>query len=403
MKKNFKAHLILVLSLLCVGTVDALPPALQNCGNTCFLNASIQALYNIAPLTELLLAQPTNPYLQATDPVPYYYWELIKKFDETKNPTAAVPFTCQAGEGLKELDEKSYDLIDFACGSQQDATDFIWKFLNELINKTTNQQLQSTINKLFEFTLPSTIKCPAISDPIPLDPFESTSKDPALHLAVETKKNQTNFNSLDQCLENYFSVEKLDEYTDPLIEIKRSDCTKQLSMESSPEILIISLKRFEFISPIQSKKLDHTITIPLNLNIAQFIKNGQRNPNQHAYDLIGVVVQSGGTIGGHYWAYVRDLSNQWYNCNDSNITKVNYSAAQKEIDGSPDKQTGYLLVYQKTSSRKTMQTKYKKKQEREEQERVKRERERAQLSNLVNDLQKLQGQLRQLEQDLGKL
>jgi ubiquitin C-terminal hydrolase len=389
MKINFFFIIALFVSL----TLQAWPPALQNCGNTCFLNASIQVLYHIPPLTKLLETQGNNPY--PDNSASFFYWNLIKKFEETQNPNNPSIFTCEPQLGLGKLDKSSFELMEFSCGSQQDATEFMWKFLDQLIEK--NNELKSMIEVLFKFNLMSSIKCPALPN---LVEYESITKDPALHLTLETKKNNTIYSSLNDCLDNFFSFEKLDDpqnfYNDPRTNQPRSDCTKKLSIETSPEILMIGLKRFEFITATHSNKLDHSIQIPFTLDMASFVKNSRQ---ENTYELIGAVIQGGGIKSGHYWAYVQDLSGQWYKCDDASITKVSATGDSmlEEINGAPNKPTGYLFVYQKTSSRKKSHAEY----EEMQKEAEKKEQKQIALASLSTSLNNLTNALTTLQKSLG--
>lgn len=377
------------------------PPALHNCGKTCFLNASIQAMYNITPLTNLLI-QNTNPYNQSESPAAYYYTELIKKFVSTENSTAPVTFSCKEGVGLKELDLAAYQLMQAQACSQQDATEFIGKLIDTFIEKNTDLLMQSHIQALFQFNLISEIHCPALPDsdnPQEHQTFVSQKTDEdQTYLFIETENKQKQpLKTLQQCLDEYFKEETFgieDAYRDPRTQQLRYDCSKQLFMQHSPEILIIALKRFRFISPTQSQKLGHQITIPLNLNTGQFIKNGILNSQEHQYDLIGAVVQGGGIKSGHYWAYVKNIEDQWYRCDDSSITEVLITnpSVKKDIEGSQTGATGYLFVYQKTTERQKLQQELKQKKQ-----------EAQALADLKNDLDNLSVQLLQLNQKLEKL
>ena len=39
-----------------------------------------------------------------------------------------------------------------------------------------------------------------------------------------------------------------------------------------------------------------------------------------SYELIAIVNHEGSLSAGHYWAYVKDESGRWYNCNDRAVT-----------------------------------------------------------------------------------
>lgn len=74
------------------------------------------------------------------------------------------------------------------------------------------------------------------------------------------------------------------------------------------------------------------------------------------YELHSVIVHSGSAIGGHYYAYIKDLSNGlWHKFNDSS---VNVATVQEVMETFGDDftygsaATAYMLVYRKVTSAK---------------------------------------------------
>lgn len=384
--KKLIEKIILSFFGLIIFDIQAIPPALQNCGNTCFLNASIQVLYNIAPLTQLILDQPTNPYNQTQNPAPYYYTELIKQFEAIKNQINAKLFTCDPNKDLQKLTKAAYDLLGTLCGSQQDATEFLWQFQDNLLEKSISKKLNNQIKSLFSFTINTETFCPRIKD---LPKYTSSRSDPYLQMTVNIKNSKEQLlSSLDECLKDYFSEEPLEEYK-PEGQEKRDDCTRKFNLVTLPEILLIGLKRFDAISEI---KLDHSVAIPITgLTLSNyFLDEKRKKTDAKDYELIGVIIQSGTLRAGHYWAYVKDLSNQWFKCDDANVISVSITdpAVVQEINGTPNGPTGYLLVYQQTKKRQSF-IEQQQKQEAQKQ-----------MTNLYNDLTTLTSLLQNLNNQL---
>jgi ubiquitin carboxyl-terminal hydrolase 47 len=41
------------------------------------------------------------------------------------------------------------------------------------------------------------------------------------------------------------------------------------------------------------------------------------------YELYAVLIHSGSALGGHYYAYIKNMSeNKWFNFNDSTVTEL---------------------------------------------------------------------------------
>lgn len=390
MKKYVKITVLVVL--LCnFCYVNSWPPSLANCDNTCFLNASVQVLYNIRPLTDLLLKEST-PYSQET--VQYYYTEMIRKFEAKKGGTQAFPFSCDgkvADSGdpditLEMLDKNAYKVLGRQECSQQDATDFIFAFLSKLIEESSDNIIKAQLRSTFEFTQPSELVCPAIPN-LSLPKYESTTREDHLYLFLPAQNEiGSNLTTLGNCFKNYFAKEDIENVKDNLGR-ERPMCTKQLILSSSPEILMVGLKRYTK----DLQRLSHSIVIPAELNVADFVKNGKSDASTHQYELIGVVVQGGGFEGGHYWAYVKDEKDQWYKCDDSSITSVSFESFKGDRDRS------YFVIYQKLSSEEVAKRAAARKQEEA------RRKQQEQVKELETELYQLKVTLKNLEHSIGKV
>ena len=62
----------------------------------------------------------------------------------------------------------------------------------------------------------------------------------------------------------------------------------------------------------------------LDQDISEFLKEGP-----YVYELYAVIVHSGGALGGHYYAYINSFENgNWYNFNDSSVSRVRYNCIE---------------------------------------------------------------------------
>jgi ubiquitin carboxyl-terminal hydrolase 4/11/15 len=98
--------------------------------------------------------------------------------------------------------------------------------------------------------------------------------------------------------------------------------------------MIIDLKRWNG----HTHKSQQMVNAPLiNADFSKYIKG--YNPNSYVYDLFGVGNHSGGVMGGHYFAYIKNANGKWYSCNDTNINEI-----KEEVVISP---YSYCLFYRK--------------------------------------------------------
>mgnify|MGYP002631608509 FL=1 len=98
---------------------------------------------------------------------------------------------------------------------------------------------------------------------------------------------------------------------------KKEDVFKCINFWSLPNILIVDFKRFDNTN----KKINYIINTPLDkVDLSKYIIGYDKN--QYIYELFGVCNHSGGCLGGHYTANIKNANNKWYNFNDTNITEI---------------------------------------------------------------------------------
>ena len=87
------------------------------------------------------------------------------------------------------------------------------------------------------------------------------------------------------------------------------------------------------------KKIQSPIDIELDdLDLGDFVEGYEKD--SYKYELYGICNHSGGTLGGHYTATVKNKNNEWYLFNDTNVTKI------KDFSGD-NNTSGYCLFYRK--------------------------------------------------------
>ena len=118
---------------------------------------------------------------------------------------------------------------------------------------------------------------------------------------------------------------------------EKQNIRKKINFWSFPTILVIDLKRFK------SNHLKNQVLInfPLdNLNLTKYALGYKKA--DYIYELYGVCNHSGGLLGGHYTAYVKNRNAKWYHFNDTMVNEIE----EAQII-SPK---AYCLFYRKKSS-----------------------------------------------------
>jgi ubiquitin carboxyl-terminal hydrolase 8 len=119
---------------------------------------------------------------------------------------------------------------------------------------------------------------------------------------------------------------------------ERIDIKKKIQFWSFPNILVIDFKRFN--SRFQKNQIH--ITFPLDdLDLSEYVIGYKKEI--YKYELYGVCNHSGGVMGGHYTAYVKNANGKWYHFNDTNVSEV----ALMDSIVSPK---AYVLFYRKKTT-----------------------------------------------------
>ena len=110
---------------------------------------------------------------------------------------------------------------------------------------------------------------------------------------------------------------------------------KKIEFWSFPNILVIDFKRFN--NRLQKNQI--LISFPLDdLDLSEYVI-GYKSET-YKYELYGVCNHSGGCMGGHYTAYVKNANGKWYHFNDTSVSEVG-------LNESIISTKAYVLFYRK--------------------------------------------------------
>ncbi|WVR09644.1 hypothetical protein IAU60_006717 [Kwoniella sp. DSM 27419] len=187
--------------------------------------------------------------------------------------------------------------------------------------------------------------------------------DPSIAKEVAKKKEGKSI-SIEDCLDEFSKEETLGEddlWYCPVCK-KHQAATKRLEIYKAPDILVICIKRFGSARRM-ADKLDNLVEFPVDgldlgdrigeRKVAKTLKlNGddlaelglEEESEEMVYDLYAVDNHFGGMGGGHYTAFCRNyVDNQWYNYDDSRVSKADAAAVQSRA--------AYLLFYRRRTKR----------------------------------------------------
>lgn len=108
---------------------------------------------------------------------------------------------------------------------------------------------------------------------------------------------------------------------------KKVDATKQMSINTAPNVLTLQIKRFNALGG----KISRMVKYPETLSLKEYGAEGE-------YGLYAVVVHSGGSCrAGHYYAFVKAANGMWYCMDDSAVRQVSVQSVLS--------QQAYLIFY----------------------------------------------------------
>ena len=309
---------------------------LQNGGNTCFMNASLQLLYtlnnelNLKDIIKNWKEQNKNKaldfdginlILDVLDDIT----KTIKK-NSDKNPILDFSDNGSLKKLRHQFKDKGYGI---SYSSQEDANEF----LEYMFSSTLRYIMDINIIKNNFFNeLVTTITCSNCQEKI-----QKNQTEPVIHLALDSNTEKTISELLQEFSEDY-TLDGDNQYECSSCK-KKVKATHSIKNEFSSKYKFIHLKRFlkdDYSRNIQ--KNDTKIKYPLR-DIEMTFSDG-KTVN---YTIISSIIQSGSLWGGHYWN-VSKRGDKWYKYNDSSVTELSEDNASKEIENS------YILLLERVDS-----------------------------------------------------
>ncbi|UZJ51654.1 hypothetical protein CBS101457_000974 [Exobasidium rhododendri] len=303
---------------------------LNNKGNTCYMNSTLQALLHLPPLSHALLSYDENQLYGRMGGTPVHKFDAL---GEMRSLAQRVLTKSSGGSsqtpGTFIANLKSYART-LSKYRQEDAHEFL-RFLLDAMqyccvlrapkSLKPNDPLRETtvIHKIFGGKLRSRVQCQRCK-------YNSDTFDPILDLSLDLRKSS----SVHEALEKFTSVDVLtgsEKYKCEKCK-KAVDATKGFTIHEPPLVLTVHLKRFN----LAGQKINRPINYPDSLVLTKTMLSEGLSP-QH-YKLRSIVHHHGsGPNSGHYVASVKgNGSNRWYEMNDSVVyptraTPINISDA----------------------------------------------------------------------------
>lgn len=304
---------------------------LANLGNSCYMNAVLQSISYLPPL----IAYLSKIKFVCTNPEKCMVCMLNKHLESVFDSSAALVEPTEFYRNLNKIGNH------FRENVQQDSHDFLRQTINSLESSAAHhtsaqtfnclENIKNPIRQIFEGSFQSEIKCKTCRK-------SSMTFDPFMDISLDVTHNT---HTLEHALEYFTQTEDLKDNYRCFNCKEYTKATKTMSILNHPQILTCHLKRFKFASHNPTKLTKH-ISYPEILNLKPFTTKGT-NKEPINYALAAVIIHAGDdTDKGHYFSYVKDLQNTWYEMNDSEVRTVTLDTVLN--------QNAYILIYvQKTN------------------------------------------------------
>ncbi|KAI8821395.1 uncharacterized protein EV422DRAFT_40737 [Fimicolochytrium jonesii] len=311
---------------------------LKNLGNTCYMNAALQCLLS----AELLMGYVLSPTYTASitnsqdNGLAEAFADLVKAAMTTSDrrildPVAVKRQVARRNEQFAEYDQQdaqellrclldglhenlnrvkrrprlNYSHDDAERLSDSEKARFAWNKYHAVND--------STIFDLFGGQLESCVECHTCG-------HRSVTYDTFWDLSLPIPKGSSA--TLQDCLSDFGADEILEDLYSCANCKARRVASKTLKVYRCPEILVLHLKRFKYISYDTQEKIEANVEFPLeNLRLGGLLSDVEGHDTNAVYDLFGIINHFGVPGGGHYTANVKNIDDgRWYSKNDSSVS-----------------------------------------------------------------------------------
>ena len=315
---------------------------LRNLGNTCYMNASLQALLALQPFIHTVCDEINVGIMRSVNEekleesfleqffLLHQDWTRVQKRGGVVNP-----------EKIKQLIGVANSR--FNGWAQEDAHEFLSALLNELedeyVAKNPEKATTGPVFQHFSTVLAHTLTCDECHE---TKKYEENYLDLSLELVWPSDEAMIRGVKLEYLLSHFLSKETDIEWNCPKCEPgKLASLEHQIAR--APEILSLHVKRFVVNDSMTGfDKLVVPVLVPEFLDLAEFCN--EKVTTSTKYRLVAAIHHHGETIrSGHFTCSAREKE-QWRGYNDSVVKNISTNTA---FAGELPSKRAYILFYER--------------------------------------------------------
>ncbi|POG66834.1 ubiquitin carboxyl-terminal hydrolase 5 [Rhizophagus irregularis DAOM 181602=DAOM 197198] len=274
---------------------------LKTQGATGYINSLLQSLYCTTYFRKAVYKIPTED----DEPIKSVSLALQRVFYQLQTSNTPVMTT--------EL-TKSFGWDSIDSSMQHDVQEFNRVLQDNLEGKMKGTKADGAITKLFVGKMKSYTKCVNVD-------YESSRVEDFYDIQLNVKGCKT----LRDSFKDYIQEEILKGYNKyQATGYGLQDAKKGVIFESFPPVLHLQLKRFEYdLQRDAMVKINDRHEFPMEIDLEEFLSEDTDKTNPHKYLLHGVLVHSGDSHEGHYFALFKpEKDGKWFKFDDDRVTPV---------------------------------------------------------------------------------
>jgi ubiquitin C-terminal hydrolase len=301
---------------------------LENMSSTCYLNSILQQFFMIPLLRETILSIGNEEKVHLEPNTILYQLQLL--------------FASLKTYDFKYYDPKYFVLVSkLSFYEQMDAEEYYSLLIDKLEDDISNLYnkgiIKNNYKDLFKYFF-------GIKFTDELSFIECNHKRFNESFYYNIQLEVKNYSNIYDSLNNYFKIEIMsgdNKINCEECNIKRV-CHKQLKIKNLPNILVISLKRFDYDYRTMRKfKLNNYFEFPFELDLKEYLIEENQEINT-TYELTGITIHFGFSDYGHYYDLIKSPNGKWYKFNDNCVYEFDEKDIPQEAFGEKESEDDFL-------------------------------------------------------------